>query len=203
MSEFYSQKKKKKDGTEYIYYIPYCKECTVKKSMDWQKDNQEQYKKRLHYYIKNKEWRIKQDRENSKRRRENGKQLEWQRNNKDKVNKHNINRKLHKKHDITDEEWENCKNYFNYRCAYCGLPIEEHWIRYKGQLKLSDFHREHVDHNGSNDLSNCIPACKECNSSKHDKVLEYWYKPNNELWCTVYSYERLQKIYKWLNEDYK
>jgi hypothetical protein len=167
------------------------------------KDNPEKYKERIHYYLKNAEWRIEMDRRNSKKRRDNGKQKEWQRKNKDKLNEQFKDRQMNKEHKITTKEWENCKNYFNYRCAYCDLKIEEHYIVFRGKTQLGDFHRDHVDHNGSNDLSNCVPACKSCNTSKHNKVLKDWYKPNNELWCTVYSYERLQKIYKWLNEDYK
>jgi hypothetical protein len=103
-----------------------------------------------------------------------------------------------KKHEITKNEWENCKNYFNYRCAYCGLAIEEHYIIYNGILKLGDFHRDHADDEGRNDLSNCIPACKSCNTSKSNKDLLEWYDVDNDNFNT----ERLFKINKWLNEDY-
>jgi 5-methylcytosine-specific restriction endonuclease McrA len=124
---------------------------------------------------------------------------EWQRNHPDKIRGYNRDRNLHKKHEISEQEWESCKNYFNYRCAYCGLPIEEHFVKYKGKIFIGDFHRDHVNDEGNNDLSNCIPACKSCNTSKHIHHLEEWYNENNPN----FNQERLDKINKWLDEDYK
>ena len=51
----------------------------------------------------------------------------------------------------------------------------------------------------ANDLSNCIPACNSCNSSKWEHSFDEWYMPNNP----IYSQVRLDKINKWLNKDYK
>jgi hypothetical protein len=133
------------------------------------------------------------------RRQRDGKFRKWQQDNKDKIKQYQENRKQHGEHKITKKEWESCKKYFNNQCAYCGLPLEEHYIFYKGERRLGDFHKEHVDHEGSNDLSNCIPSCKNCNSSKHDIKLENWYTETNQR----FSKERLDKIHKWLNEDYK
>lgn len=128
--------------------------------------------------------------ENSKRWRESGKLKEWQKKHKDKLAQYRNN---HRKHEITEKEWESCKKYFNYSCAYCGMTEEEHKKRYRQQL-----HKEHVDHEGANDLSNCIPACKNCNSSKHDQNFNDWYLNNAN-----YNEYRYNKIIKWLNEDYK
>ncbi|WP_412729342.1 HNH endonuclease [Cytobacillus praedii] len=90
-------------------------------------------------------------------------------------------------------EWVACKNYFNDSCAYCGLHIDEHFEEFN-----QDLHRDHVNHEGANDLSNCIPACKRCNGSKWKFELVEWYSEKNEN----YSIERLGRIHKWLNEDY-
>lgn len=108
-------------------------------------------------------------------------------------------RMKNKKHLITDVEWTNCKEYFDNRCAYCGLPIEEHLVKYRGVLKLQDLHKEHVVENGKNDLSNCVPSCQVCNSRKNIKSLNNWYNINN----ISYTYERYYKIYIWLRYDYK
>ena len=148
-------------------------------------------------------WRIRVGRENSKRQRESGKYKDWQRNNKDKIRQYNKNREKNKMHEISDSEWLSCKAYFNNSCAYCGLHEDEHYRKHYGKMKRFDLHKDHVDHEGANDLSNCVPACQSCNSSKHNKELEEWYRPNNELWCEVYSHERLSKINKWLNDNYK
>lgn len=128
--------------------------------------------------------------------REAGKQLEWQRNNKDKLKKYNSQ---HKNHEITNDEWEDCKNYFYYRCAYCGLPIEEHFVPFNGEIIHSDFHKEHVNHNGENDLSNCVPSCKSCNCSKWTYSLEEWYTVKNKH----FNEQRLSKISKWIKIDYQ
>ena len=100
---------------------------------------------------------------------------------------------------LSIEQWFYILKLFNNECAYCGLPLSKHYIRYKGETKLGDFHKEHVDHEGANDLSNCIPSCKECNSSKSTKFLEDWYNENN----LNFNQDRLNKIHKWINEDYK
>jgi hypothetical protein len=70
---------------------------------------------------------------------------------------------------------------------------------FAGELKLTDFHKEHVLHDGANDLSNCIPSCKTCNSSKHTENLEVWYTKDK----SIFSKDRLNRIHKWLNEDWK
>jgi hypothetical protein len=197
LSEFYSQNKIRKDGTTYMYHNPECKECTKNRTVRWQEKNLD--KKRAYALKDNaKPHRKQQMKALNKKRRENGEYQKWQRDNPEKIKGYNIYREMHKKHDITDDEWENCKNYFNYRCAYCGIKIEDHWIKFKGSLVNGDFHREHVDDEGENDLSNCIPSCKSCNGSKHTSKLEDWYNDGN----LKFSQERLNKIHNWLDEDY-
>ena len=125
-----------------------------------------------------------------------GKVKEWIKNNPDKLKGYVAN---HQSHNITKKEWEYCKQYFNYECAYCGLPLSEHYRKYKGERIKSDFHKEHVDHNGTNDLSNCIPSCTSCNSQKWKFELDTFYNESNGN----YTQERYDKIKQWLNEDYK
>ncbi len=198
LNQFYSQKKFSKKKGEYLYYLPECKDCTIERSLRWQKENPE--KRKAYLKIQNKQ-RREEIREFKKKNKEQiiESQREWKRNNKDKIREYNQFREMNKKHTITKEEWENCKNYFNYRCAYCGLAVEEHFRLHYGEMKQFDLHKEHVDHTGANDLSNCIPSCQSCNSSKHDFELKDWYNKNNEN----FSQERLNKILKWLNDDYK
>jgi 5-methylcytosine-specific restriction endonuclease McrA len=55
----------------------------------------------------------------------------------------------------------------NYICHYCG-----------GEANEAD-HIIPVNHGGTNELSNLLPSCKKCNSSRQDKVLvrmRYWNK---------------------------
>lgn len=65
--------------------------------------------------------------------------------------------------------------------------------------RREDLHREHVVHDGSNKLDNCVPSCKWCNSKKWEYALDEWYRETYEH----FDEERLQKIHKWLNEDHK
>lgn len=199
LNEYYLQQKHSKSKGSYIYCPPYCKECTKKKSTQWQDDNRDKVREYFNDYLKENDKWIFYNRKLKKKRREEGYNQNYYENNKEKFKVYRLNREMHKTHNISQEEWESCKNYFNYRCAYCGLKVEEHWIVNKGISMLGDFHKEHVNHSGSNDLSNCVPACKSCNSSKHDFELEQWYESRTD----IFSKERLEKIYKWLDKDYR
>ncbi|WP_144509912.1 HNH endonuclease signature motif containing protein [Bacillus sp. FJAT-22090] len=192
MNEFYSQNKSSKSKGNYIYYFSECKGCTKTRASKWQAENPESYRKTLRKYQTSDHAKIKQRERNKKMVRE-GKVLEWQRNNKDKIKEYNLYRSVNKSHEITKQEWEDCKKYFDYSCAYCGISEEEAKEKYKNNL-----HKDHADHQGANDLSNCIPACRSCNSKKHNFELELWF-----VAADTYSKERLLKINKWLNKDYK
>jgi len=181
--------------------FPYCKKCNVRNSSKYQQiDNREHYLEYKRNEHKRKYTPDKREyfREVSRRSRAKGNLKNWQRNNPDKLKEYREYREMNKQHTITKEEWLSCKEYFNNCCAYCGLPIEEHFNTFAGKLKHTDFHREHVDHNGANNLSNCVPSCKTCNSSKCTDKLEDWYIRQD-----FYNEVRLNKIHKWLNEDYK
>jgi hypothetical protein len=202
LDQFYTQKKHSKTKGDWIYYNPECKECTIKRSRKRQLDNHQEY---LAYTNENNkkyfsiEENIIKRREFSKRTREKGIYKKWQQNNPEKIKEYSKDKELHRTHKINKNEWENCKNYFNYRCAYCGLPIEQHFIMFKGELILGDFHKEHANHGGNNDLSNCVPSCKSCNAQKNVFPLFEWYSSDNNN----FDSERFDKILKWLSEDYK
>lgn len=192
LTEYYVQKKYSKKRGEYFYYNPECKDCAKKKSAMWRKGNPEKYKaskrkqnaksvtKKINLIV-------------SRNRRKNGEFREWQRNNPEKIKEYNLKRS-NRNHAISKQEWKACKEYFENSCAYCGLSEIEHKELHNQQL-----HKEHVIHNGSNEIDNCIPSCKRCNSSKHTDSLEDWYNEKN----LNFTQERLNKIHKWLNGDYK
>ncbi|OZB98091.1 HNH endonuclease [Paenibacillus sp. XY044] len=135
-------------------------------------------------------------RKNNQKYRESGGYRSWLNSNKDKIQKYHDAKLMHRTHNITDEEWKKCKEYFNNSCAYCGLHIDDHYRKIRGINKKIDLHKEHVDHSGANDITNCIPSCLNCNSQKWVFELEDWYNVSNEN----YTYERLNKIYKWLRK---
>ena len=195
------------ETTEYFYMInkkkpekgfqAECKKCAVKRTMKYQKVNIEKTKIYRSKYNKSKKGKIRKIR-CEKIRGENGKNLEWQRNNKDKMLEYRTKRQ-HKKHNINKIEWNNCKEYFNNSCAYCDLHHKEHLVKRNGKIINMDLHKEHVDHEGKNDLSNCVPSCQSCNSKKRKLSIEEWYNDENEN----YTQERYDRIQKWLQEDYK
>jgi len=189
---FYKNKKNLSDGL-----FPICKECTKKQAMQWQENNYERYRQSNRKTNKRPE-RQQQMREYAKTQRLKGYQKRWQLNNPDKIKIYNEKRK-HKNHNITKEEWESCKKYFDYKCAYCDLPLENHNRIISGKIQKIDFHKEHVHNNGSNDLSNCVPACCSCNDKKWCFEFEEWYNEDNP----IYSKERYNKIIQWITKDYK
>lgn len=199
ITEFYSQNKYSEVRGNYVYYQPYCKSCAIKKqqgkywsdpevgrekSRKWLRENKERHDIMRRTWKSNNEEYAKEISSN------------WRKENKEKVKEYRVERYMHKKHEINDVEWEMCKEFFNFECAYCGLPIEEHYVTYKGKVILGDFHKEHFDHDGSNDITNCIPSCKSCNVKKHDKNFEEWYNEDN----SIFSEERLHMICKWIFE---
>lgn len=192
LSEFYSQNKVRSNGSPYVYYNSRCKECVSTNALQWSKDNHDR-KLELHKIHNSKPKRRRDIYESNRRRSEDGKYREWQKENKDKLRQY-ASQRQHKTHEITEQEWTDCKEYFESQCAYYGLTHQEHLDVY-GQ----DLHKEHVDHKGSNSLSNCVPSCKSCNGSKHTFDFEYWYRERSGK----YSEERFRKITQWLNNDYK
>lgn len=184
---YYKNKSSKIDG-----FNPYCKECAIKRSTRWIKENPEKYKP--HYTKRNQKpyFKEKMKKASAKQRLE-GKQREWQRNNPARLREYAL-RRQDRIHVFSDEEWLECKEYFKYECAYCGLHEGDNQIIYNQQL-----HRDHVIPDGSNDIENCVPACVGCNVSKGDRDFTEWYNKDNEK----YSKRRLNKIINWTTRDFQ
>lgn len=75
------------------------------------------------------------------------------------------------------------------------MTEEEHRKINRGQ----DLHKEHIIHDGKNDLRNCVPSCYRCNINKWKYSLNNWYNLNNPN----YTFEKYHKIYQWVRYDYK
>jgi hypothetical protein len=187
--------KNKCNGTDGLN--PECKRCSIKKSS---KQQAERYESELRDYHR-KRYNNKKDYfyEKAYKYKSNNLQkvkidtINWQRNNKDKIREYQEKRK-YKNHIISKREWDSCKEYFNNECAYCGIS-QDKAIEIMGQ----SLHKEHLVDCGKNDLKNCIPACRECNSEKHTTSLNDWYNVNN----SKFTYERYHKIYLWVRYDCK
>lgn len=175
-------------------YSPECKKCSSKRSREITLKNYDRvpgYFQKFNSKPERKQYLLELTRE----RRKNGKYYDWLNSRPDKKKKYLEN---HRDHDITTKEWISNKNFFKDKngelvCAYCGMTETEHKKKYKEQL-----HKEHVDHEGYNDVRNCVPSCKICNSSKKAFIMEEWFREQE-----FFTEEKLAKIRLWCNEEYK
>lgn len=186
VSEFYSNKSNLIDGLN-----PYCKPCTKNRATTWAINNPDKVKDRhKRAIVVDYERRLAHSR---KRRKTDDHKLymtNWRQNNKDKLTEYRVKRQESKSHDITAEEWMLCKEYFDHKCAYCGLSENEHLETHRQQL-----HKEHVEDEGSNGIENCVPSCRNCNSQKWKYEFNKWYNESNEN----FTKERLQRIIDWIS----
>jgi len=65
---------------------------------------------------------------------------------------------------LTFEQWEKIKKDFNNKCAYCGK-----------EKKLEQEHFLPISKGGEYTHNNIIPACRNCNSGKGNKMFHEWY----------------------------
>lgn len=193
INNFYMMNKKKPK----MGFASGCKVCMRTKQQKRIDDNPDYNRTTAlrHYYLKrDKEIaRLKQWRQDHAEHKYNY-QKAYDELHKEERKQYNENRFLHKNHEITPNEWEACKKYSDYRCAYCGMPLELHY-----EIVGTDFHKEHNDSNGSNLLDNCIPSCASCNYKKWKHEFEVWYNEDN----TVFNQEYLDKINQWKTFEYK
>jgi hypothetical protein len=194
--EYFYKANNKTDGLR-----PDCKRCTYKSASNYQHDYWDEWyaKQNERKYANIEAWRTYHRAHNHIRKDLHTERLKrFYENHPEKFKEYGDKHKQ-KEHQITKEEWEKCKAYFNYECAYCGLPLQQHFYTRKGVTKQGDFHKEHKDYDGANDLSNCLPSCGDCNSNKWAFPFEEWYTLDNP----VFSQDRYDKITKWITEDYK
>lgn len=172
------------------YYMD-TRDKQIAQASQWQKDNYKRHRelhKRYERSEKHKEYR-KRNHEDMKNK---GWFKNWYNSHPDKSKEYCSN---HRNHDITSNEWMACQEFFNYQCAYCGKSLDEQYEQNGHQ-----FHKEHVDNEGYNDIRNCVPACTQCNSTKNIKSL-------NELLTNniivEFTEDKLSKITFWCTEEYK
>lgn len=73
---------------------------------------------------------------------------------------------------LTSNEWNEIKEYFNNKCAYCGT-----------ETNLTQDHFVPVSKGGAYTKENIVPACISCNCSKNNKDFFEWY-PTSEHYST-------------------
>lgn len=87
---------------------------------------------------------------------------DWRRQHPDRAQQHSASRRALKKNapvnDLTPEQWEAIKQHYGYRCVYCQRKMK----------RLSMDHITPLSKGGSHTYTNIVPACRSCNSTKHD-----------------------------------
>jgi hypothetical protein len=168
-SEYFWENKKCKNG-----FMNVCKKCKSQYTKQYKTNNKEKNSESCKkYYYENRE-KIR------KRLKEYRKKHPEVYNNNNQIRRA---RELQLPSTLTLEQWEQIKQYFNNKCAYCGreLPLfREHFIA--------------LSKGGEYSKNNIVPSCRSCNSSKRDKDFFKWY-PKHKF----YSKTREQNILKFLN----
>jgi len=128
------------------------KELAIKKI--WVENNPEYFKD---YYKRNKDKKLEQNRKWY--RTEKGKSLSQRKKIIRQIRLKNILNTL------TAEEWINILKEYHFKCAYCGKefdlfdrPTRDHIIP--------------ISKGGDNIKENVVPACRSCNSKKHNKIIK-------------------------------
>lgn len=85
--------------------------------------------------------------------------------------------------ELTEEEWEFTKKYFNNKCCYCGSTTEE----------LTKDHVKPLKNKGKLSFDNVIPACRSCNSKKKDKEMMSWFQSTD-----FYDKYKMETIHNFL-----
>lgn len=89
---------------------------------------------------------------------------------------------------LSRSDWKECLEFFDYKDAYTGLPMEV----------ISQDHVIPLSKGGIHSKRNVVPCDNRINSSKQNDDLEEWYR-KQEFFCE----ERLSKIYKWIGFNSK
>lgn len=152
------------------------------------KETQKQYYKKNKEKVKEKSKKYKSQNHESVLKYQKSYNKKYNRENKEMCNiqtQRRITRKKSLPSTLTFEQWENTKNYFGNKCAYCGK-----------ELHLTQEHFIPVSKGGGYTADNIIPSCQSCNSSKYNKDFFEWYPKYR-----YYSKKRERFILEFLGLD--
>jgi len=66
---------------------------------------------------------------------------------------------------LITQEWLEILEKYNYRCAYCGCEFDENTLPQKD-------HVIPISKGGHNTKENIVPACRDCNTRKNNKMIK-------------------------------
>jgi HNH endonuclease len=164
----------------------YCRQCRREYSRAWSKRNSHSERERAAAYReKNRDAQRVRSRKCMARLRATDPDYarrikEWRAANKDGVRIWDIKkvakRKLAPIGNFILRDWKQLKSIWGNRCAYCGKSSE----------RLTKDHMVPLARGGIHDVSNIVPACLSCNTSKCARTVEEYYE-----WRAKRTYIRL------------
>lgn len=96
---------------------------------------------------------------------------EWIKANPDRVREHALRRRARVKGNdatgLSRADWKRIVDHFEGKCAYCSKPT----------ARLEREHVKPLHRGGRHDVSNIVPACRKCNSSKRERLLLTEWRP--------------------------
>ena len=164
-----------------------CKRCLNIESKEWRENNKEHKKEKDKEWYENNKEKKKEYYENNKEHIKE-KKKEYYENNPDKIFNRNNKRRLLEENQgdgISKDQWYEMMEFFDWRCAYSGIMLNKD--------NRSIDHVVALNNGGSNEIWNCIPMCRNYNTSKYTSDMLEWYQQQE-----FYSEERLNKIYEWI-----
>jgi len=177
------------NGIKQYLFNAMCIDCYIKRGSKYTKEHPEMNRESSRKTDKTPKMQA-YHKEAIKNLREEGYFLGYYADNPEKYIKYREDHDAHKKHTISIKDWNDCKEFFGYKCAYCGITETEHKERYGQQLQ-----KDHAENQGDNGIGNCVPACRSCNSVKKKNDWDNWFTPENSR----YSQDKYNIISKWLN----
>jgi len=139
--EYYEINKERLSDYYKKYYVNN-REIKLKRNKKWCKDNPEKMSEYKINFKKTDKGKANAKRSNSKRRA---------------IERNIINT-------LTEQEWLDILETYNYRCAYCGIDFDEN------TLPVRD-HVIPISKGGDNTKENVVPSCVICNSKKGNRIL--------------------------------
>lgn len=171
------------------YYQSNTELCKENGRQNYQNNKESYYARSVQWKAANREKVNEGSRERYQRVKEHHAEItkRWKLEHRDLVNVHWQNRFAKKKkleYTFTQGEWQEAKEYFGNKCAYCGK-----------ESKLTQDHFIPVDKDGAYAKHNIIPACSYCNCSKASKLFSEWYPKYKD-----YSEYREHQILNFINK---
>ena len=191
INKIYNENNKDKIKEHKKQYYEDNKECFKEKYKEYREKNKDKIKEYMKQYQDDNKDKIK---EYKKQYRENNPEYikQYRENNPEKIfNQNQRRRQLEGEQGdgITNEQWLEMMNFFDWKCAYSGIEFSSH---NKNKDRTID-HIIPLSEGGEHAIWNCVPMYANYNYSKRASNMEDWYIEQD-----FFDIDRFLKIYEWI-----